>query len=58
LLILRENGELVLAPAASDGFHPSAKASILSKVTRSYPALADGKLYARDEKSLVCVRLK
>ena len=58
LLILRENGELVLAPAVPDGFHPSAKASILSKVTRSYPALADGKLYARDEKTLVCVRLK
>jgi outer membrane protein assembly factor BamB len=58
LLILRENGELVLAPAVSDGFHPSAKASILSKVTRSYPALADGRIYARDEKTLVCVRLK
>ncbi len=58
LLILRENGELVIAPAASDGFHPTAHASILSKVVRAYPALADGRLYARDEKTLVCVRLK
>ena len=58
LLILRENGELVLAPAQPDAFRPTAKASILSKVTRSYPALADGKLYARDEKTLVCVRLR
>jgi outer membrane protein assembly factor BamB len=58
LLIMRENGELVIAPAASDGFHPSAHASILSKVVRAYPALADGRLYARDEKTLVCVRLK
>jgi len=24
LLILRENGELVMAPAVSDGFHPDA----------------------------------
>jgi outer membrane protein assembly factor BamB len=58
LLILRESGELVLAPATADGFHPMGKASILSKVVRAYPALADGRLYARDEKTLVCVRLK
>jgi hypothetical protein len=58
LLILRESGELVLAPAAPDGFHPTAHASILNKVVRAYPALADGRLYARDEKTLVCVRLK
>ncbi len=58
LLILRENGELVLAPASPDGFHPSAHANILNKVVRAYPALADGRLYARDEKTLVCVRLK
>jgi outer membrane protein assembly factor BamB len=58
LLILRENGELVLAPASPDGFHPIAHAPILNKIVRAYPALADGKLYARDEKNLVCVRLK
>lgn len=58
LLILRENGELVLAPASPDGFHPIAHAPILNKIVRAYPALADGKLYARDEKTLVCVRLK
>jgi hypothetical protein len=58
LLILRENGELVLAPAVSDGFHPTNHESILNKIVRAYPALADGRLYARDEKSLVCVRLK
>jgi outer membrane protein assembly factor BamB len=58
LLILRENGELVQAPAVSDGFHPGAHAKILTKVVRAYPALADGRLYARDEKTLVCVRLQ
>ncbi len=58
LLILRENGELVLAPASPEGFHPTVHAPILSKVVRAYPALADGRLYARDEKTLVCVRLK
>jgi outer membrane protein assembly factor BamB len=58
LLILRENGELVMAPANPQGFHPAAHATILNKVVRAYPALADGMLYARDEKTLVCVRLK
>lgn len=58
LLILRESGELVLAPAAPDGFHPAAHAGILSKVVRAYPALAEGRFYARDEKSLGCFRLK
>ena len=58
LLILRENGELVLAPAVPEAFKPSAHAHILDKVVRAYPALADGRLYARDEKTLVCVRLK
>ena len=43
LLILRENGELVLAPATADGFRPTGKAPILSKVVRAYPALADGR---------------
>ena len=41
-----------------DGFRPTGKASILNKMVRAYPALADGKLYARDEKTLACVRLK
>jgi outer membrane protein assembly factor BamB len=58
LVILRENGELVLAPASPDGFRPAAHAVILGKPVRAYPALADGRLYARDEHSLVCVRLK
>ena len=57
LFILRENGELVMAPAKPDGFHATAHARIL-KVVRAYPALADGNLYARDEHTLVCVRLK
>jgi hypothetical protein len=49
---------LVMAPASPDGFHPTAHARIMSKVVRSYPAFADGLLYARDEHTLVCVRLK
>ena len=57
LLVLRENGELLMAPATPKEFKPVAQASILKGVVRSYPAIADGLLYARNEHSLVCVKL-
>ena len=59
LVILRENGELILAPASPDGFRPLARARILPGITRAYPALSDGFLYARNaEDTLVCLDLR
>lgn len=59
LLILRENGELVLAAATPEAFRPLARAQILQGVVRAYPALADGYLYARNSAdSLVCIDLR
>lgn len=58
LLILREDGELVLAKASPVKFEPGPRAKILKGVVRAYPAIADGLLYARSEDTLVCVRLK
>jgi len=59
LVILRESGELVLAPATPEGFKPLARAQILTGVVRAYPALADGFLYARNaDDTLVCVDLR
>jgi outer membrane protein assembly factor BamB len=62
LLILRETGELLLAPAAPDAFRPIAHAQILPPTVRSYPALADGFLYARNNDTshdvLVCFDLR
>jgi outer membrane protein assembly factor BamB len=59
LLILRENGELVLAAASPDAFHSLARAQILTGVVRAYPALSDGFLYARNSAdALVCVDLR
>ena len=52
LVILRENGELVLAPASPDGFKPLARAQILPGVVRAYPALSDGFLFARNDNTL------
>jgi outer membrane protein assembly factor BamB len=58
LLVLRESGELVLAPASPKAFQPVARAQVLPATVRSYPALADGRLYVRNEKTLVCLDLK
>jgi len=58
LLIMRETGELVLAPASPDAFRPLARAMVLPAVVRALPALADGRLYVRNEKTLVCLDLR
>ena len=58
LLILRENGELILAAASPDAFRPMARAQILPATVRAFPALVDGLLYVRNEKTLVCVDLR
>lgn len=48
LLILRETGELVLADASPQAFHPIARAQILPSTLRAHPALADGFLFVRN----------
>jgi outer membrane protein assembly factor BamB len=58
LLVLREGGELMLAPASPKGFQPVAKAQVLPATVRSYPAIADGRIYIRNEKALVCLDLR
>jgi hypothetical protein len=57
LLIMRENGELILAPASPDAFRPIARAQILPATVRAFPALADGYFYVRNEKTLICLDL-
>jgi outer membrane protein assembly factor BamB len=58
LLIVRENGELVLAAASPDGFKPVARAQILPATVRAYPAIADGMVYLRNDNTLVCLDLR
>ncbi len=58
LVILRENGELLIAPASPDAFKPLARAEVLPGTVRAFPALANGLLYARNEKTLVCLDLR
>jgi outer membrane protein assembly factor BamB len=58
LVILRERGELVLAPASPEAFKPLARAQILPGTVRAYPALSDGFLYARNENTLIRLDLR
>jgi hypothetical protein len=57
-VILRENGELVLAEASPTVYRETARAPVLSGQTRPYAALAGGRLYARDISRLVCLDLR
>jgi len=58
LLVLRENGELILAPASPDAFKPIARAQILPATVRAFPAIADGILYVRNENTLIALDLR
>lgn len=57
LVVLKENGELLLVGATPRAFRLIAKARILAPTVRAYPALADGRLFARNQKELVAVDL-
>lgn len=58
VLALTEDGELVRFDASPDAYKERGRAKVLEKPTRAAPALADGRLYARDSTRLVCVKLK
>jgi outer membrane protein assembly factor BamB len=46
-------GELVLARATPEGYEELSRAAVL-RSTRQAPSLADGLLYARDDREIVC----
>ena len=58
LVILRETGELIIADASPDAFKPIARAQLLPETLRAFPAIADGILYVRNEKTLIAVDLR
>jgi outer membrane protein assembly factor BamB len=58
LVIVRENGELILAEASPEAFRPLARAQVLPATVRAFPAIADGFLYLRNENTLVCLDLR
>jgi outer membrane protein assembly factor BamB len=58
LLALTELGELVLFDATPAAYRERARAKILDKPTRAAFAIADGRLFARDEKQLRAIDLR
>jgi outer membrane protein assembly factor BamB len=58
LIGLCENGDLVLIEPTPDSYKELARASVLGRPCRAEPALADGRLFARDDGKLVCWNLK
>ncbi len=59
LIILTEDGDLVLAKATPEKYEELARATVLdARPLRAPVALADGKLYGRDGRKLVCWNLK
>ena len=58
LILLAENGDLVLAECSPDGYHEWARAAVLNGPVRALPALAAGKLFARDNHRLACWELR
>jgi outer membrane protein assembly factor BamB len=57
LLMLDDAGDLTLFEPDAKEFKPVAKSKVCGK-TWAHPALADGRLYLRDDKELICIELK
>lgn len=59
LLVLRESGELLLAPASPrGGLKPVARAQIMQGIVRPHMAVANGLVYARNDNTLLCLDLR
>jgi outer membrane protein assembly factor BamB len=56
LLMMEEKGSLVLLEADPKAYRELARASVCGRAW-AHPAVSAGRLYVRDEKELVCIRL-
>ena len=56
LLVLTDEGELVLAAARADQYTEFSRVQVCGK-TWNFPAFADGRLYVRDARELICYDL-
>jgi hypothetical protein len=58
LIALTEKGDLVLIEATHESYQEKARTTFLTYPCRAPLALADSRLYGRDEKKLVCWNVK
>jgi hypothetical protein len=59
LLLLTCGGELIRIEATAERYHEIARATVLQRTDSGYrlPALANGKLYIRDDTTLKCLNV-
>jgi outer membrane protein assembly factor BamB len=57
LIAAKTDGELLLMRASPEGMTILARHRPLPGTLRALPALADGRLYVRDDNTLVCLQL-
>lgn len=57
LLLMIEDGRLIMAPASEKRFSVSARAQVLPSGVRAYPAVANGHFFARSKNQLACIDL-
>ncbi|MCI0605860.1 PQQ-like beta-propeller repeat protein, partial [bacterium] len=58
LIVLGERGLLALVEATPAGYKEKGRAQVLKGKTWTPPALANGKLYLRNKKEMICMDLK
>ncbi len=58
LILMKTDGTLVLAEASLEKYKELGRAQVLNSTTRALPALSNGLLFVRDEKTLKCLQLK
>jgi outer membrane protein assembly factor BamB len=59
MIALRASGELLVAPAAPEGFKPVAQAQVLGGKCWTAPVLANGRVYCRNSRGdIVCLDLR
>lgn len=59
LIVLTDDGELIIAPASPDGFKPTARTKVIDGPTWTVPVLANARIYCRNAAGdLVCVDVK
>jgi outer membrane protein assembly factor BamB len=57
LFISTMNGELVIVQATSEGFRETGRSAVV-EMTRQAPAIANGRLYLRDDREVVCIDVR
>jgi outer membrane protein assembly factor BamB len=55
LVVMGEQGQLVLVEATPDAFKPQGRMQVFEGKTWTAPSLSDGKLYLRDQHQLVAL---